>query len=109
MIVKELGIDETLPLSFATQSKGTHVVILESSEYLKKYSNKINYLVIDNDGTFSLIDGGYFGNSKRTRLSRCHINSPKFFSNAIEGIHFKWISNSTIYDGFGEIVGVNEA
>jgi len=101
---KKLKINETLPLSYDTQGRGTHILTLPSDKFLKKYHNKINYLMVKSDGTYSLSDAGLFGNSKKVRLERHHIYSPIFLTNSIEGVDFKWIENSIIYDKFGNII-----
>ena len=102
MKIENLKIDSELPLPYELASRGTHVLVLPSDDYLKKYHNKIGYLEITFDGFFILKDASLYGNSKEQRLSQSWCYAPIFHHNAIEGIHFKWIENSNIYDRFGK-------
>ena len=85
-------------------AQGTHVMVLPCDDYLKKYHNKIGYVQRASDNTYYLSDMGIIGNSKKSRLSKSGVNCPVFYSNAIEGVHFKWIEDSVVYDRFGKIM-----
>ena len=82
--------------------QGTHIIVLPCDEYLKKYWNKIGYVKRNSDNSYSLFDASCYGNSKKVRLSKAWNNAPTFFSNAIEGVHFEWIEDSTIFDKNGK-------
>ena len=85
--------------------EGTHVIVLPSDKYLKKYWNKIAFVTITPNGRYNLHDMGSIGNSKIDRLSKPGMYCSIFYNGAIPGVHFNWINNSKIYNSVGELVG----
>lgn len=80
---------------------GTHVTVLPSSSYHKKYHNKIAYVMRMPCDKFYLHEAHCQDVSKLARWELPCQDSPVFKVEAIEGVHFEWISDSAIFNYYG--------
>ena len=85
-------------------NQGTHVLVSQNGNYLKKHWCKIGYVTLKPNGEYYLHDASCFGNSKKNRLSKPWQYSSVFHTSAIVGIHFDWIYDSVIYDNQGNVI-----